>query len=107
MANKIFVIYVSDLNLWLKHSIVGTYADDTQSSVSDKLLQTVRTKLEQDALQVLKFIAADNSLLRYLYNCSKLVQGFRVTCLFNGQYNTKGYGTITDVIFNAYLNANS
>ena len=27
-----------------------------------------------------------------------LVQGLRVTCLFNGQYNTKGYDTITDVI---------
>ena len=31
-------------------------------------------------------------------NCNKLVQGFRVTCLLTGQYNTKGYGTITDVI---------
>ena len=29
----------------------------------------------------------------------KLVQGFRVTCLFTCQYNTKGYDTITDVIF--------
>ena len=27
-----------------------------------------------------------------------LVQGFRVTCLFTGQYNAKGYDTITDVI---------
>ena len=27
-----------------------------------------------------------------------LVQGFRVTCLFTGQYNTKGYDIITDVI---------
>ena len=26
-----------------------------------------------------------------------LVQGFRVTCLFTGQYNTKGYDTIIDV----------
>ena len=31
--------------------------------------------------------------------CYKLVQGFRVTCLFTGRYNTKGYDTITDVIF--------
>ena len=31
--------------------------------------------------------------------CYKLyIQGFRVTCLFPGQYNTKGYDTITDVI---------
>ena len=32
------------------------------------------------------------------YFCYKLVQGFRVTCLFIGQYITKGYGTITDFI---------
>ena len=31
-------------------------------------------------------------------NFYKLVQGFRVTCLFTRQYNTKGYDTITDVI---------
>ena len=30
--------------------------------------------------------------------CYKLVQGFRVTCLFTGQYNNKGYDMITDVI---------
>ena len=29
---------------------------------------------------------------------NKLVQGFRVTCLSTGQYNTKGYDRITDVI---------
>ena len=29
--------------------------------------------------------------------CYKSVQSFRVTCLFTGQYNTKGYGIITDV----------
>ena len=28
----------------------------------------------------------------------QLVQGLRVTCLFIGQYNTKGYDMITDVI---------
>ena len=33
-----------------------------------------------------------------LLNCYKLVHGFRVTCLFTGQYNTKGYDTITEVI---------
>ena len=31
-------------------------------------------------------------------SCYKLVQGFRVTCFITGQYNTKGYGTITGVI---------
>ena len=30
--------------------------------------------------------------------CYKLIQGFRVTCLFTGQYTTEEHGTITDVI---------
>ena len=30
--------------------------------------------------------------------CYKSVHSFRVTFLFSGQYNTEGYGTITDVI---------
>ena len=35
--------------------------------------------------------------------CYKLVQGFRVTFLFIGQYNTKGYDTVTDVILKVML----
>ena len=35
----------------------------------------------------------------FLEYCYKLVQGFRVTCLFTGPYNTKGYYTITNVFF--------
>ena len=35
----------------------------------------------------------------HYYLCYKLVQRFRVTCLFTGQYTTKAYGTITDVIY--------
>ena len=31
--------------------------------------------------------------------CYKSVQSLRVTCLFSGQYNTQGYGTITDVLY--------
>ena len=31
--------------------------------------------------------------------CYKLVQSFRVTCLFTGQYDTREYGTIAGVIF--------
>ena len=33
------------------------------------------------------------------FQCNKLVQGFRVTCLFTGQYNTKGYDTIPNQNF--------
>ena len=35
--------------------------------------------------------------------CYEIVQGFRVTCLFTGQNNTKGYDTITDVIYSCWL----
>ena len=32
------------------------------------------------------------------FKCYKSVHSFRVNCLFSGQYNTEGYGTITDLI---------
>ena len=35
--------------------------------------------------------------------CYKLVQGFRVTCLFTCQYNTKGYDMIIDVKYSCWL----
>ena len=59
LSPLIFVVYVSDLSDWLKCSVAGTYADDTQSSVSDKLLCNVKKNLESDALQVLKFMASN------------------------------------------------
>ena len=31
--------------------------------------------------------------------CYKLIQRFRVTGLFTGQYNTEGYGTIIGTLF--------
>ena len=34
-----------------------------------------------------------------VYNCYKLIQRFRVTGLFAGQYITKLHGTITGVIY--------
>ena len=38
------------------------------------------------------------TLVRYLRNCYKSIQSFRVTCLFTGQYGTREYGTIAGVI---------
>ena len=54
-----FVIYVSDLCDWLKCSVAGTYADDTQSSCTNKELSIVKKNLESDALQVLLFMASN------------------------------------------------
>ena len=41
------------------------------------------------------------ALLQWSYYI--LVQGFRVNFLFPGQYNTKGYDTITDVVYCSIL----
>ena len=55
----IFAIYVADMQLWLKHSSALTYADDTSSSVKDKRIEEVVRKLEEDAINVLKFMASN------------------------------------------------
>ena len=47
------------MELWLKHSSAFTYADDTSSSVTGKTLDEVKKKLEEDADQVLKFMASN------------------------------------------------
>ena len=44
---------------WLKHSVAGTYADDMQSSVSGRSLNDVKEKMEDDAIQVLTFMASN------------------------------------------------
>ena len=49
----IFVLYVSDLDLWLKWSSAKTYADDTTTGTSHKLLSTMLKRLEEDAASVL------------------------------------------------------
>ena len=49
-------------------------------------------------LSLLKYFDKRTSNPSNLNNCYKLVQGFRITCLFTGQYHTKGYDTITDDI---------
>ena len=59
LSPLVFVLYVSDLSKWLKFSIAGTYADDTQSSVTGKDLSVVKKELEFDAVQVLRFMASN------------------------------------------------
>ena len=54
-----FVIYGADMELWLKHSKAFTYADDTSSSVHDSHIDVVKAKLEEDAHNVLKFMASN------------------------------------------------
>ena len=51
--------YVADLQLWLKHSRVTTYADDTKTCVSHRILAKVIEMLEEDAKNVLIFMASN------------------------------------------------
>ena len=44
-----FVIYVSDLELWLQFAVSLTYADDTSTRVSAPTIEEVINKLEIDA----------------------------------------------------------
>ena len=55
----IFVIYGADLEEWLYHSEAHTYADDTKSSVTGKNSDEIKSKLESDAAEVLKFMASN------------------------------------------------
>ena len=59
LSGLIFVLFVSDLQDWLTHSTAPTYADDTQTGTSAKTLEQVKTRMEEDAKQVLKFMASN------------------------------------------------
>ena len=50
---------MADLDLWLKFSKSITYADDTQTGVSGRILKLIIKKMEEDALNVLKFMASN------------------------------------------------
>ena len=59
MSPLLFIIYVTDLQLWLKYVSARIYADDTSTSVSHKFLAKVKQMLEEAALNVLKFMASN------------------------------------------------
>ena len=55
----IFIIYGADMEAWIKHSSIYTYADDTSSSCQDQTETDVIKKLEEDAAEILKFMASN------------------------------------------------
>ena len=59
MSPLMYIIYVADLELWLKYSLAITYADDTGSSISAKQLELLKKLLEEDAQNILNFIASN------------------------------------------------
>ena len=50
---------MADLELWLKHSIAITYADDTSSTISAKLIAKLIKLLEEDGQNILEFMASN------------------------------------------------
>ena len=54
-----FVIYVSDLEVWLEFAIALTYADNTSTSVSAQNIAEVIRRLEIDAVNVRKFMTSN------------------------------------------------
>ena len=59
LSPLLFIIFVADLQLWLKFSKSITYADDTQTGVSGRILKLIIEKMEADAVNVLKFMSSN------------------------------------------------
>ena len=55
----IFTIYTADMEAWLKTSKVFNYADDTTTDNKSKSAAEIRTRLEEDANNVLRFMASN------------------------------------------------
>ena len=55
----LYIIYVADLQMWLKHCKVTTYADNTKTCVSHRILAKVIQMLEEDAKSVLEYMASN------------------------------------------------
>ena len=59
LSPLIFIIFGADLEDWIKHSHAFTYADDTQTNCSGNTDKEVILKLEEDAIDVLEFMASN------------------------------------------------
>ena len=59
LSPLIFIIYGADFDLWMKHASAFAYADDTSTSVADKDFETIKQKLQEDAENVLQFMASN------------------------------------------------
>ena len=59
LSPLIYIVYVADLEDWLVHSKASTNTDDTETNVKDLDIFTVIRKLEEDAQNVLAFMASN------------------------------------------------
>ena len=59
LSPLIFVLFVSDLQDWLKHSTAPTYADDTTTGTSTDTIEETLSRMEEDAGLLLKYMASN------------------------------------------------
>ena len=59
LSPVLFIIYVSDMEDWTEKAGVFTYADDTSSDSSSKIVKEVLDKLEKDAKGIMEFMASN------------------------------------------------
>ena len=59
LSPMIFTIYTADMEIWLKTSKVFNYADDTTTDNKSKYPEDIKSRLEEDALNVLSFMASN------------------------------------------------
>ena len=55
----VFTLYTADMELWIKHSTLVNFADDTTTYTTSKEARHIKDSLEEDAKQVLKFMASN------------------------------------------------
>ena len=53
------VWYAADMELWLKSSVLTNFVDDTTTDTKGKDLAIIKSNLEADANEVLKYMASN------------------------------------------------
>ena len=59
LSPLLFTIFVADLPQWTVHAKVVSYADDTSSYVASDNIESAVRKLEEDAVNILSFMASN------------------------------------------------
>ena len=59
LYKKIKIPNVADFELWLEYASAIAYADDTSISISAKIIVKLLSKLEKDAMNVLRYMASN------------------------------------------------
>jgi hypothetical protein len=75
LSPVLLIIFVADIEDWTKHSGVFTYADDTSTDTSDRKVEEVIRKLEEDAETILQYMASNGLVANHQKRCSCYWEG--------------------------------